>query len=274
MVASLTANAPAIDPADPAAQGVVELRRYILHPNQRDILIDLFERELIEPQEVVGMAVLGQFIDIDEPDSLVWLRGFADMKTRRRGLTAFYEGPVWRAHREAANATMIDSDNVFLLEAANGGARLNLGGQRPELHAAALDRGGIVIGIHYVLAGSKAPPRDAFEAHAVPMLTASKGSLLAYFSSHDAVNDYPALPVRGESVLVWLLVFPRAADLEQDWNEIRQMHRAVHEKTIGDGRSELLRLIPTRRSLVAGTTNPCSAAISLSQAAAERSEDQ
>ena len=30
-------------------------------------------------------------------------------------LAAFYDGPVWRAHRDEANATMIDSDDVLLL---------------------------------------------------------------------------------------------------------------------------------------------------------------
>jgi len=37
---------------------VVELRQYLLHPGRRDELIDLFERELVEPQEQAGMAIL------------------------------------------------------------------------------------------------------------------------------------------------------------------------------------------------------------------------
>ncbi|MEU0397925.1 hypothetical protein ABZ208_35265 [Streptomyces sp. NPDC006208] len=37
------------------------------------------------------------------------------MTRRRRSLEAFYTGPVWRKHRDAANATMIDSDDVLLL---------------------------------------------------------------------------------------------------------------------------------------------------------------
>lgn len=52
---------------------VVELRRYTLHPGRRDVLIDLFDRELVESQEAVGMAVLGQFRDLDDPDRFVWL---------------------------------------------------------------------------------------------------------------------------------------------------------------------------------------------------------
>ena len=38
---------------------IVELRQYTLHPGQRDVLIELFDRELVESQEAVGMAILG-----------------------------------------------------------------------------------------------------------------------------------------------------------------------------------------------------------------------
>jgi hypothetical protein len=66
------------------------------------------------------MHVIGQFRDLDEPDHFVWLRGFRDMESRDRGLRAFYGGPVWERYKDAANATMIDSDNVFLLRPAGG----------------------------------------------------------------------------------------------------------------------------------------------------------
>src|SRR3546814_14914788 len=37
---------------------VVELRQYTLHPGQRDVLIELFEREFIESQEATGIRVI------------------------------------------------------------------------------------------------------------------------------------------------------------------------------------------------------------------------
>jgi hypothetical protein len=61
---------------------VVELRQYTLHPGRRDVLIDLFDREFVETQEAAGMAVLGQFRDLDDSDRFVWLRGFDDMRRR------------------------------------------------------------------------------------------------------------------------------------------------------------------------------------------------
>ena len=94
---------------------VVELRQYTLHHGKRDVLIELFDREFIEPQEALGIKVIGQFRDIDRPDQFVWLRGFRDMTSRAQALSDFYGGLVWKTHREAANATMIDSGNVLLL---------------------------------------------------------------------------------------------------------------------------------------------------------------
>jgi NIPSNAP len=106
------------DPPRVLCSPIVELRQYTLHPGQRDTLIDLFDREFVESQEALGARIIGQFRDLDHPDRFVWLRGFEDMVTRREALQAFYSGLVWKAHSAAANATMIDSDNVLLLRPA------------------------------------------------------------------------------------------------------------------------------------------------------------
>ena len=86
---------------------IVELRQYTLHAHRRDVLIDLFEREFIESQEALGISVIGQFHDRDDPNRFVWLRGFPGMAARGEALAAFYGGTIWQAHREAANATML-----------------------------------------------------------------------------------------------------------------------------------------------------------------------
>ena len=86
---------------------VIELRQYTLKPGQRDVLIELFDRYFVEGQESTGMTVIGQFRDLRRPDRFVWLRGFPDMTRRHQSLEAFYGGPIWAAHRNAANSTMV-----------------------------------------------------------------------------------------------------------------------------------------------------------------------
>jgi hypothetical protein len=81
------------------SSAIVELRDYTLDPGQRDRLIDVFDREFVESLEALGMAVLGQFRDLDRSGHFVWLRGFRDMPSRAAGLANFYGGPVWMQHR-------------------------------------------------------------------------------------------------------------------------------------------------------------------------------
>jgi uncharacterized protein YjiS (DUF1127 family) len=59
---------------------VVELRDDIAPRGQRDMLIDLFERELIEPQEACGMRLLAQIRDLDHhwsPNTMLRVSNFA-----------------------------------------------------------------------------------------------------------------------------------------------------------------------------------------------------
>src|SRR5260370_31902418 len=127
---------------------VVELRQYTLHEGTRERLIDLFENEFIESQEALGIRVIGPFRDLEDHNRFGWLRGFPDMDERSRMLAAFYDGPVWRAHHDAANGTMIDSDNVLLLRPTHGSANsaVTNGLDMGSFHRDAL----VAANIHYV----------------------------------------------------------------------------------------------------------------------------
>src|SRR5207342_3098936 len=143
---------PELIPA-PGPCKVLELRQYTLRPGQRDTLIALFEREFVETQEAAGMTLLGQFRDLDAPDRFVWLRGFADMPARAMALAAFYGGPAWQAHREAANATMLDSDNLLLLRPAYADSGFAADATpRPARDASAPRAGLVAATLHYFAA--------------------------------------------------------------------------------------------------------------------------
>ncbi|WP_404927022.1 NIPSNAP family protein [Mesorhizobium sp. ORM16] len=197
------------------ASPVVELRQYTLKPGKRDTLIDLFDGKLIEGQEEAGMTIIGQFRDLDRPDMFVWLRGFEDMEARKRALSAFYDGPVWAAHRNSANATMIDSDDVLLLKPAWTGAGFDLSG---ALRAGlAVDEkpgrstplsGMVVIRIYHLRPGTEAAFASRFEAEVAPMTASPGARLLAAFVTEHAENSFPRLPVRAsENVFISVMGF-------------------------------------------------------------------
>lgn len=236
---------------------VIELRQYRLYPGTRERLIALFDREFVETQEAVGMQVLGQFRDLDDPDSFVWLRQFADMPARAQALAAFYGGPVWAAHRDAANATMVNSDNVLLLRPAapdTGFAPAT----RPRC---ASDANAVGAGLVTCTICSLAPrTEDAFaqmfDASVLPLLQQAGARILARLVTHQGPNTFPRLPVReGETVFAWLSGFDseqaHAQHLEvlagiDTWRTqvLPAMDRLMWR------REQVLRLAPTARSLL------------------------
>jgi hypothetical protein len=198
--------------------GAVELRQYTLHPGQRDALIRLFDRELVGPQEAAGMRVVGQFRDLDDPDRFVWLRGFPDLAARPAALSAFYGGPVWARHRGAANATMVDSDDVLLLRPVPGAPAFpdapGSPGDRPE-------RTGIAVSVYPLTRPPTAEHLELFRSELC------RGAI-ALLQTEPEPNNFPALPVReGEQVIVRVARSPRAAGpellslLEEEPRELR-----------------------------------------------------
>jgi len=237
---ALTGGAPL-----PGSFPVVELRQYTLHDGRRDALIELFERQFVESQEALGMKVIGTFRDLDRPNRFVWIRGFKDMDARLAGLSAFYSGPVWQAHRSEANATMIDSDNVLLLHAPVSAAAFSSEPPRPRIGERRTS-GRIVANIYY-LASPSADVAEHFEQDALPKVRASGVPVLAWFTTATAANNYPRLPVReDEGALVWFAKFRDDADYEARKSAIDTAVAGLRLSLVRE--PEVLRLEPTDRS--------------------------
>jgi heme-degrading monooxygenase HmoA len=244
------------------ASPVVELRQYTLKPGRRDTLIDIFDGRLIEGQEEAGITIIGQFRDLDRPDMFVWLRGFADMDARKDALTAFYGGPIWAAHRDAANATMIDSDDVLLLRPAWSGGGFDLSGaSRDDLAADEKPiqnkplSGIVAVQIHHLQPGAEIDFASRFKAEMESLMTTPGTRLLAAFVTEHAENSFPRLPVRAsENVFISVIGFDSAEAHARNkatlaaspaWQAFWQAAQLDLTKP-----TETLRLSPTSQSLV------------------------
>jgi quinol monooxygenase YgiN len=244
---SLSATAPCC--------AVLELRQYTTYPGTRDTLIALFEREFIESQEATGIQLVAQFRDVNDPDRFVWFRGFADMPARARALGAFYGGPIWKAHRDAANATIYDSDNVRLLRPARDGAGFALAGARRPAQGSVPRATDFVVVTTYHFAH---PVADEFvrwfDDNLRPVLAHSGSTVLAELVSEHSENTFPRLPVRtGEELFVWVARYDsrRAYDehlarlaAEPRWSH--ELFGALHQQLAGW--PEVVMLEPTARS--------------------------
>ena len=221
---------PVSAPAPAASSGaVLELRRYTLKPGQRDVLIELFDREFVETQEAVGMHLVGQFRDLDRPDHFVWIRGFPDMRARAESLQAFYGGPVWQAHREAANATMIDSDNVLLLRPVSVEDAFATP-LVPRLSTPSTSR--VVAFIYSLDAPVDDTFREFFDTELAPALAEAGVLPIARLETEAAENTFPRLPVRtGEHVFLWFARFDDAAAWHAAESRLAQSERWTSLRT-------------------------------------------
>ncbi|MGO1073498.1 NIPSNAP family protein [Lysobacter sp. CA199] len=228
---------------------VIELRQYRMNPGRREDLIELFEREFIESQEALGMHVIGHFRDLDDGDRYTWMRGFPDHAVRAASLDAFYSGPTWKRHREAANATLLDNDDVLMLKPArpdSGFARAAR--EREPVGSRARADEVMIAG----LCALNAPAHDGFlarfERDFAPLLSEGGARLQAVYVTDATPNGYPRLPVReGEQVLAWFASYPdeatqrdHAARLDAD----PRWRAALADAMLGE-----LKQVPQRRRL-------------------------
>lgn len=229
---------------------VVELRRYAMRPGARDTLIDLFEREFIETQEACGMVALGHYRDRDDANGFVWLRGFPTFESRRDALAAFYTSQTWLAHRDAANATMVDSDNVLLLRAARANSGFDMRGLSRSGGAERDGAAASQVAVSVLMLDGRADETliGAFESDVLPQLRAH-ARRVAYLVTEERANDFPRLPVRdGEHAVVVAGVCPHANALDA-WTSAFEAHRLGGALRPRVTSLETLRLEPAARSL-------------------------
>ena len=225
---------------------VFELRQYTTLAGQRDRLIDHFERWFVDSQDAVGARVLGQFRDLDDPERFVWMRGFASMEARLTALSAFYDGPVWKARREAAIATMRDTDNVLLLRPAVDVHPFDL--------SCAGRAGAFLVLIHDLRdVDPRTFARQLCEA-GMPFLVASGATATGLLVTESSTDAFTRLPIRvGDSVAATFARFTDVAAMDRcldAWKRTQPLRLDAAEALLPAfmRKPEVLRLVPTVRS--------------------------
>jgi hypothetical protein len=237
---------------------VIELRNYRLVAGRRDEFIRYFEEHFLYSQRAEGMHVLGQFAVADAPDRFVWVRGFDDMAARRRGLDGFYGGAFWQAHRDAANAMMLEHHDVHLLRPLgrlDGLTRGRTLEDRAAEPAGVLppDAGVVVADFHRAVPGGLARLVEHVEQRVQPALAAQGHQVLGHFVAELAPNDYPRLPVIQDPRLLLVLTACRdrapLAGRRRDSSQ-GDAAREAHLAGLAPGGVTTLCLRPTARSLI------------------------
>jgi hypothetical protein len=236
---------------------IVELRRYTVSPGQRARFAAWFDAYFPEAFEQLGAMVFGQFLERDQPDRFVWLRGYHDMLDRPVVNSAFYYGPLWREHREKVNAILPDSDNVLLMRSIPG---------HPVPVVPAVDPVDEPGGAHGILVVQLLPVRaERADALATALAAASAayprdGVLPAgLLQTLDAPDNFPQLPVRTDGAwIAWIGVVRDAGALAR----LEQAMDGAEQRLDADGglRAPAERIVamatPRSRLRWLGTTAP------------------
>jgi hypothetical protein len=247
-VMAMTRDAALPKAAEGSAFPVVELRRYETKPGEQEAFARYFESFFPEAFQQLGAIAFGQFFERDRPSSFTWLRGYRSLDERAVVGSAFYDGPVWKEHKEATNERIVDSGNVLLLAPL-----------RPERWIALLPAVGQTV--------RDANPRGVvvaqiFAAHAgrVEALAARAESAFAGYLAQgareagvlvtlDVANNFPRHPVRTDGpYLVWLGVLENDAALSRFRPAALKAAQDLQAAGLLRAETEFVVLDPTPRS--------------------------
>ena len=160
---------------------IVEFHDVRTEKFRSDRYLAMIENRLAAPLMLAGGTPMGQFSVADHPDRLLLLRGFANMATRRRALTAFHGSDAWAAERREASE-LVRHASVILTRAIKPaeGMRPLRAGQRMMA---------LISEVRFA--------EQIGNYHLWLRLLLRKAGLDPYaaFATLEAVNDVPAIPV-------------------------------------------------------------------------------
>ena len=82
--------------------------------------MEIFRTKTVPAHEAIGMAVVGPFLSIEDPDVFFWMRAFPTASARDEMKSAFYDGPLWKGELEGTLLPMLEKYDVVLVEDSEG----------------------------------------------------------------------------------------------------------------------------------------------------------
>lgn len=99
---------------------IVEMRTYRTKPGMRARFLDIFREKSIPEHARLGMPILGPFPSVEDPDTFVFMRGFADEASRAATAARFYESRLWKEELESVLMPMLAAHDVVVVEDPDG----------------------------------------------------------------------------------------------------------------------------------------------------------
>lgn len=221
----------------PAAQTdtpIVELLSQRFPTGDRDRMVALFERQVADVQEALGVSVVGSFTVVGQPDRFIWMRGFSDMAARRTVLGLPNSGAGWPLRPDPQIALPAPGDEVHLVRAVTPQSGVSGLRRLPRI-------GETVAAQPYTLVISEVRYQEwigSFHLWSRLFLRKAGADPLASFATLEQFNDLPSVPVSQDRTMHVALI-AGAVPLPPLPRELRDRLR---------GEPEVLTLLPTARS--------------------------
>jgi len=227
---------------------VVELRRYVIKPGERERFARCFDGYFPEAFQQTGAIAFGQFLERKNDTWFAWLRGFPNLDARAEMNAAFYDSAVWKEHAAEMNDRMVDSDNVLLLRPLAPGRGLPV---LPTADLATEAEGPAGVAVLHVFAvkpgAVEAAARRAEDAFAAYRSAGAREA--GVLVTLDVPNNFPRLPIRTDGpYLVWVGIVKDDPGLARLAHLAERAARSLEAEGLLRGTPELVVLDPTRRS--------------------------
>jgi hypothetical protein len=189
---------------------VLEVRNYLVREGRRNDFIDLFQANFTASQNELGGYIVGQYRVSGANNNFLWMRGFEDMGARSKFLNDFYyHSPHWKQNKSAANAMLLNNDNVQLLRPLSLKESLSAGFDTKWF---AREKGIAVIDLF--TSNTKLQKLIEFmTAKYDRLLDKEQKANTSFWISEPTHNDFPALPVfQDKNLLVRITFYKSEAD--------------------------------------------------------------
>ncbi len=227
---------------------VLELRRYVVKPGERERFARRFEGYFPEAFQQLGAVIHGQFKERKDGSRFTWLRGFPSYEARAEMTGEFYSGWLWKEHAAQMNAMMSAVDDVLLLRPLENGRGVALLPAVDPAQAGDGARGVVAAQVFAVKAGQV----EAFARLAEATFggyRAAGAREAGVLATLEAPNNFPRLPVRSDGpYLVWLGILRDEAALARFTSLAGAWLPSLSAAGQLRGEPELLILDPTHRS--------------------------
>ncbi len=94
---------------------LTEIRTYRIKAGRREEFLERFDSKIAPLQRSVGIVIVGPFRDMENRDTIVWLRTFPSRDDRERMLKAFREADEWASGLRESTLEMIEGQSEALV---------------------------------------------------------------------------------------------------------------------------------------------------------------